>query len=254
MKRNDNEKFEKNILDGDKEFKGWSFDYLTHSGRMKEFPLSWNYYNEIMDYCSEASSLLDMGTGGGEFLASLRFLPKDICATEGYEPNIKEAKKRLEPLGIKVYSVKDDSDLPIASERFDLIINRHESFSPLEVRRILKREGYFISQQVGGLNDIGLNMLLGADSCEFEEWNLSKACQELVACGFELKELKEDKVKTRFYDVGAIVYYLKAIPWQVPDFSVSKYYKKLFNIHKLIEKQGYIDLTCHRFFIVAQKK
>lgn len=70
MKRNDNEKFEKNILDGGKEFKGWSFDYLTHSGRMKEFPLSWNYYNEIMDYCSEASSLLDMGTGGGEFLAS----------------------------------------------------------------------------------------------------------------------------------------------------------------------------------------
>ncbi len=254
MKADERIKFEKSILDGDREFKGWSFDYLTNSGRMREFPLSWNYYNEIMDYCTEASFLLDMGTGGGEFLASLSFLPEDTCATEGYEPNVEEAKKRLEPLGIKVYPVKVDCDLPVPSERFDLVINRHEAFSPLEVRRVLKEGGLFITQQVGGLNDIDLNMLLGAEAYEFEGWSLNKACQSLAACDFDLKELKEDKVKTRFYDVGAIVYYLKAVPWQVPNFTVDKYYKELFNIHKLIEKQGYIDLTCHRFFIVARKK
>jgi hypothetical protein len=120
--------------------------------------------------------------------------------------------------------------------------------------RILKPGGYFITQQVGGLNDIELNMLLGANSPQFEDWNLSSASKELKSCGFKLKELKEDKVKTRFYDIGAIVYYLKAIPWQIPDFSINKYYKYLFHIHELISKQGYIDLTCHRFFIIAQKK
>lgn len=253
MKVNEKEKFEKYILDEEKEFIGWSFNYLTHNGRMKEFPLSWNYYNEIIDYCSHADSLLDMGTGGGEFLSSLTFLPKDTCATEGYEPNIKEAKKRLEPLGINVFSVEEDTALPIPSKRFDLIINRHESFSPLEVMRILKPEGYFITQQVGGLNDIDLNMLLGADNCQYEGWNLDKACESLRSCGFQLKELKEDKVKTRFYDIGAIIYYLKAVPWQIPDFGVDKYYKQLFHIYELIRKQGYIDLICHRFFIIAQK-
>ncbi len=36
------------------------------------------------------------------------------------------------------------------------------------------------------------------------------------------------------YDVGAIVYYLKAVPWEIPDFSVEKYFDKLQEIHKLI--------------------
>lgn len=246
--------FERYLLDIKKEFRGWSFNYLTHSGRMREFPLSWNYYNEISDYCKSANSLLDMGTGGSEFLSSLTFLPKDSSATEGYEPNVEEAKKRLEPLGITVFSVEEDSSLPIPSKKFDLIINRHESFCSSEIRRILKPKGYFITQQVGGLNDIDLNLLLGADSNQYEDWNLDKASESLRSFGFKLKKIKEDKVKTRFYDIGAIVYYLKAIPWQVPDFSVDKYYKQLFHIHGFIRKQGYIDLICHRFFIIAQKR
>ena len=46
---------------------------------------------------------------------------------------------------------------------------------------------------------------------------------------------------------GAIIYYLKAIPWQFPDFKVDKYYKSLIELHKLIKEIGYIDFTCHRF-------
>jgi 2-polyprenyl-3-methyl-5-hydroxy-6-metoxy-1,4-benzoquinol methylase len=103
---NEKKKFEKYISDENEAFLGWDFNYLTRNGRMKGFPLRWNYYNEIRDYCSNATSLLDMGTGGGEFLSSLPFLPKDTCATEGYEPNIKEAKKRLKPLGIDVFFYK----------------------------------------------------------------------------------------------------------------------------------------------------
>ncbi len=247
------EKFERFIKEEDKPFKGWDFSYLSNTGRMKEFPLSWNYYNLIMDYCSNSNSVLDMGTGGGEFLSNLPFLPKDTCATEGYEPNITVAKKRLEPLGIKVYTVEDDNSLPFESERFDLIINRHESYSASEVKRILKNGGYFITQQVGGLNDTDINMLLEADYCEYEGWNLSIAANQLIKHGLNIVDMKEDKIKTRFYDIGALIYYLKAIPWQVADFSIDKYYDRLLYIHEFIEKQGYIDVTCHRFFIIAQK-
>ena len=222
---------------------------------MDDFPLSWNYYNEIMDYCKKANSLLDMGTGGGEFLSNISILPEDTCATEGYEPNIKIAKKRLNPLGIKVYSIEKDENLPIESERFDLIINRHESFSVSEVKRVLKNKGYFITQQVGGLNDLDLNLLLGSkiDNRQYMDWNLNKASKELREFDFNIIKMKEDEVKTRFYDIGAIIYYLEAIPWQVPDFCVNKYYDQLFSIHKFIKNQGYIDVMCHRFFIIAHK-
>ncbi|MFW5998624.1 MAG: hypothetical protein ACOC4G_03420 [Bacillota bacterium] len=93
MKKNDRQKFEDLLKDMETEFEGWDFSYLNHSGRMQTSPLTWNYYNIIKDYCKKAKSLLDMGTGGGEFLSSLSFIPEDTCATEGYEPNIYIARK-----------------------------------------------------------------------------------------------------------------------------------------------------------------
>jgi hypothetical protein len=63
---------------------------------------------------------------------------------------------------------------------------------------------------------------------------------------------KEHFFITRFYDTGAIVYYLKAIPWEVPDFSIDKYFDKLVAIHHLIQREGYIDVPFHMFFITAR--
>lgn len=244
--------FKKYIEDSKKGFKGWDFKYLNDSERMKESPLSWNYYNEIIGYLEKSDNLLDMGTGGGEYLSTLP-LPKRVVATESYTPNIKIARDRLSPLGIEVYKVDDDEKLPFPENYFDLIINRHESYSPREVMRILKGKGYFISQQVGGLSDRELNKILEAEDCSHIDWNLKKTCDELETLGFYIEKQKEEIVKTRFYDIGAIIYYLNAIPWQVVGFSVEKYEDKLYELHRYIEKYGYIDTSCHRFIIVAQK-
>ena len=112
----------------------------------------------------------------------------------------------------------------------------------------------FITQQVGGLNDKEINEILEASEFEFIDWNLKNAVAELEEVGLNIFEQREDLVKTRFHDIGAIVYYLKAIPWQVPDFTIEKYFDKLLKIHNMIEKLGYVDFTCHRFFIMANKE
>ena len=101
-----------------------------------------------------------MGTGGGELLSELIPLPRHACATEGYELNLPVATKKLEPLGVKVFQYEKDDDLPFKDEEFELIINRHESYSPKEVCRILELGGYFITQQVGGRNDALLRKLI----------------------------------------------------------------------------------------------
>jgi len=67
----DNELFDYLVSEASKKFEGWDFSYLESTGRVQEFPLSWNYRNEVTIRLLEASSLLDMGTGGGEFLSSL---------------------------------------------------------------------------------------------------------------------------------------------------------------------------------------
>lgn len=234
-------------------FSGWDFDHLYKLGRMKEAPLRWNYANRVLASLSQADSLLDMGTGGGEFLGMLAPLPSDTWATEGYGPNVEVARARLEPLGVTVIEADEEGDLPFADQSLQLIINRHSAYKPTELRRMLKPGGLFITQQVGGENDTSLNSLLGAPSYdEYVHWNLAYATQELAAAGLTIREQKEEISHTRFYDVGAIVYYLSAIPWQIADFSVERYFDALVRVHRDIELTGYVDVACHRFLIVAE--
>jgi hypothetical protein len=47
---------------------------------MEEKPLPWNYRMILENYFKKAEVVLDMGTGGGEFLDSFKDLPKkNLC-------------------------------------------------------------------------------------------------------------------------------------------------------------------------------
>ena len=234
-------------------FSGWDFSFLADAGRMVETPTPWSYSSLLLPYLWQAESMLDMGTGGGEFLSRLQPLPPHSAATEGYEPNIPVARERLEPLGVAVHPVADDNVLPFLDDAFDLIINRHESYSPSELARILKPGGHFITQQVGGDNDNDLNRLLGAQPMrEYLHWNLAYAAGDLEAAGFEIVYQAESEMATRFYDIGAVVYYLNAIPWQIEDFSVDRYRDRLFDLHGHIQTNGFIDIAGSRFILIAR--
>ena len=56
-----------------------------------------------------------------------------------------------------------------------------------------------------------------------------------------------------FYDVGAIVYYLKIVPWQINDFSLEKYLPRLEALHEQIQRDGSVAVHSHYFFIVTRK-
>ncbi|WP_373309116.1 MULTISPECIES: class I SAM-dependent methyltransferase [Paenibacillus] len=253
MKLMTNLSYEEVLQSTDMTFSGWDFSYLGNTGRLQEFPLRWNYYQLVEQALRHSGSMLDMGTGGGEFLSRLTKLPAHTCATEGYEPNVEVARQRLEPLGVRVSHITEDEKLPYADGEFDLVINRHESYSPKEVHRILKPGGRFITQQVGGVNDQEFNEWLGAPNDEFAHWNLEYAVQELQPY-FDIEGRDEEITRSRFFDLGAIVYYLSVIPWQIPDFSVERYEKQLRVLHGQLEQQGYLDTSCHRFVIAARKK
>ncbi len=58
----------------------------------------------------------------------------------------------------------------------------------------------------------------------------------------------------RFYDIGALVFHLKAIPWQVPNFDIETHIIGLYNIHQIIQSKGFFDVEQHRFIIKAEAK
>jgi SAM-dependent methyltransferase len=243
------------ISEADTPFEGWNFSYITANGRMMDGPLTWSYASKLLMSLRRAQSLLDMGTGGGEFLSSLQPLPAHTCATEGYAPNIPIARQRLEPQGVKVYAFEKEGDpLPFADNEFDLVINRHEYYDPGEVLRVLKPEGRFITQQVGGTHGTNLRTILGGqEEYPYTHWTLARAVDELEQAGWSIVEQKEDFPIIRFFDVGAIVYYLKAIPWEVPNFSVEQYFERLQVLHTMIQANGFFDMRTHYFLIVAEK-
>ena len=159
-------------------FRGWDFSFLE--GRFIEKDMSWNYEEVVKSKIKKLDILLDMGTGGGEFLSSLKgFLPLKTFATEGYKPNVEIAKNTLEPLKIDVKEIDNDETLPFENNTFDLIINRHESFSARELNRILKRGGIFITQQVGDSDNVELNHFFNDNSRDNNEWCLAKAVRKL---------------------------------------------------------------------------
>ncbi|PGB04971.1 class I SAM-dependent methyltransferase [Bacillus toyonensis] len=233
-------------------FSGWDFSFISETGRMKSEPLSWSYGSTAFQLIQHAKSMLDMGTGGGELLSMLQPFPPTIYATEGYAPNVPISQKKLEPLGVIVVEVKDDAALPLQDAQFDLIVNQHESYAASEVNRILSPNGIFLTQQAGGLDCAELNKQFGTPlNSEFASWSLETACNELKENGFTILDAKEEFPLQRFYDIGAIVYYLKAIPWQIPDFTVERYYEELYRIHEIMLQKGYFDVKQHRFIIKA---
>lgn len=246
--------FEIYLADAEHPFSGWDFSHISSAKRMVTTPLDWSYTSIILPLVRTVDAMLDMGTGGGEFLASLQPLPRSTFATEGYPPNLPLARERLEPLGVEVRAVSDDSDLPFDDEQFDLVINRHESYDPVEVWRTVKPGGWLITQQVGGRNDLDLNRELGAlEDFGFLHWDLDYAARELEGAGWRVEERREAFPILRFFDIGAVVYYLKAVPWQIEDFDVERYRDRLYALHQKITAAGYIDITSHYFLLVARK-
>lgn len=234
-------------------FSGWDFSYLAGRRRTFRPDDTWDYMGTVKAAINDARSLLDMATGGGEYLSSLQPLPLYTCATEGYAPNVTLARQRLEPLGVKVYEVDESDLLPFADNVFDLVINRHGAYEPREVMRVLKSGKRFITQQVGGQTNDKLHELLGGVKPGSDR-DLAHAVSEMKAVeGWQILEQREEVLVTRYYDVGAIVYYLKAVSWEIPDFSVEKYFDKLVEVRDLIEANGYVEVPFHQFFIVAEK-
>jgi hypothetical protein len=71
--------------------------------------------------------------------------------------------------------------------------------------------------------------------------------------GFQILQAEESMYPVKFYDIGALVYWAKAIVWEFPGFSVKTHLDQLFSCQREIEKTGFLQGTGHRFIIAARK-
>ncbi|MBI2971693.1 MAG: methyltransferase domain-containing protein [Candidatus Aenigmarchaeota archaeon] len=234
-------------------FQGWNFSYLK--GRYKEGEPNWNYKSIAKRLIKKSDSVLDMATGGGEAFSEIltAFKRKKAVAIEGYKPNASVARKNLRKQGVKVIYANETKKLPFKDEEFDLVLNRHGGFNANELARIISSGGLFFTQQVDGRNLKDL-MKEFETVPKWESNTLSNVSKQLKHVEFEIVKAEEWEGKTIFKDVGALIYFLRAIPWIVDDFSFKKHRTTLERFQKRIESKGKLEFTARRFLILAKKK
>ena len=232
---------------------GWDFSHID--GRYTEQDaLPWDYRTVIAEYLTPEMKIMDIDTGGGEFLLSLKHPHENIAAMENYPPNVELCKEVLLPLGIDFRPSDGKGRLPFDDGSFDMVINRHGDFNGAEIYRILKPGGLFITQQVGAENDRELvELLCGKTEIPFPDQYLSLTLQKFQNAGFAILRGEECFCPIRFFDVGALVWFARIIQWEFPDFSVDTHLENLLNAQRILEERGAVDGSIHRFLLVAQK-
>ena len=228
--------------------RGWAPEYDGPT-RLGPGP-RWDHEQRARELLEGARSVLDLGTGGGEFLAGVcdGYLGLAV-ATEEWAPNVPVAASRLSAVGITVLHASSEH-LPFADGSFDLVLDRHEALDPEDAGRVVARGGYVLTQQVTNSNWQELRAF-------FPRMTEFAPHFERYQSGFRNAGLKVTRAEThdclvKFASLGEVAYLLQAAPWTVPDFDLDGDLDALLALERSAGGDG-IVLTEGRYIIEARK-
>ncbi len=218
---------------------GWGFGWLD--GRATEQRPSWGYHRLMSARLATVRSALDIQTGGGEVLDGAAQFPPTMAATESWAPNLALATRRLHPRGVVVVADPDEPPLPFGDDAFELVISRHPaSIWWGEIARVLCPGGTYLAQHVGpeSLKELyewflGPQRLAGLHARHPERE--SAMARE---AGLRVLSARMERLRVEFFDIGAVVYFLRKVIWTVPGFTTDRYRDRLRALHEQIRGDG----------------
>lgn len=142
--------------------------------------------------------------------------------------------------------------LPFRDATFEVVLDRHEAYDVIDVARVLAPGGVFLTQQVDGRSFADLLGTFGVGP-QWPGITVEALAAELVDAGFVIEEARSWWGTTTFTDVGALVYYLKAIPWMVPGFSVDRHERELLQLQRDLEASGVLRFRRGSILIRARR-
>lgn len=201
---------------------GWDFAWLT--GRATEQRPSWGYQRLLAQRLAGVQAALDLHTGGGEVLAGVPAFPPTMAATEAWPSNLVAATRRLHPLGIVVVAQPSQPPLPFADAAFDLVTSRHPAVIWwAEIARVLRPGGHYFAQHVGPESMRELyEWLLGPQPHQRHPRHPDRETALARAAGPTVTDARMQRLPVRFFDIGAVVSFLRTVVWTVPDFSIER--------------------------------
>jgi SAM-dependent methyltransferase len=232
---------------------GWDFGWLD--GRAVEERPSWHYFDRVAERAAGCSSLLEVDAGVGRMAGSLPTTPRRAVATEGHPPSVARAARRLRARGVAlVVTSPRRPGLPFAGGSLELVVSRHP-IAPgwREVARVLTGGGSYLAQHVGPDSLRSLSEFLMGPLPKGDRRDPSTERRAAEDAGLVVRTLDVERPRTAFFDVGAVVYFLRVVPWIVPDFEVGRYRQRLRALHEVIERDGGFETTASRMLVEAVK-
>lgn len=249
---------------------GWDFDRFAD--RMRTTPPPWDYGRLVDDAVgTDTATLLDLGTGGGEWLAAwlsgrpAAQRPRHVVATECWPPNVPVAGRRLGRYGALVVQADGALDnveqgpsdrsgrLPLADASVDVVINRHESYRAQEVARVLRPGGTFLTQQVA-YGESDLHRLLDLPQPGTGEWTLRYAVNQAAEGGLTVLDGGVGTDVTVYRDVAPLAWYLRQVPWAVPGFDPARDPDRLRAVQRTIDRDGPVQVRRQHFWLRATRR
>lgn len=233
---------------------GWDFSWLD--GRATEERPSWGYQRLLRDRLAGASAALDIQTGGGEVLAGIgaEHFPPTMVATEGWPTNAARATELLHALGAVVVFDREEPPLPFSDAAFDLVASRHpNTVWWSEIARVLRPGGTYFAQHVGERTNVEIaEFFLGPIEPGTGRHHDVEA-EQARAAGLEVVQCRNERLRLEFFDVGAMVYFLRKVIWTVPEFTVDRFRDRLRDMHDQIERDGAFHSTMSRTLFEVRK-
>jgi len=232
---------------------GWDFSWLD--GRATEQRPSWGYQRLMSQRLATVTTALDIDTGGGEVLSGAEMFPPTMVATESWPPNAALATTLLHPRGVVVVATRDEPRLPFADQAFDLVTSRHPiTVRWAEIARVLRPAGSYLAQQIGPATMRELvEYFIGPQPAKWAELQPDTQTAQAQAAGLQVLQMRLERLRAEFFDIGAVIYFLRKVIWTVPDFTVERYRERLREMHERIDSDGPFVAHSTRLLVEARK-
>jgi len=241
------------IVEANGKLDGWNFSRV----RVGHGPVLWNYVDIVRQYLKPQDRVLDIGTGGGEIFFSLA-----SCFGEGIcvdvDPDmVKAAKRNRSALSLDNISllVMDGSHLRFDAGEFDVVLLRHLRVYVSEIVRVLRKNGYFITQMVGQRSSLNILDAFGWTPSSFgpDWWQpVAQLADQFLLHGCRIIAQAEYNVPYWYYDLDSFMFWLMSVPWP-EEIELQRHWQNINQILETSQTERGIETNEHRGLLIVLK-
>lgn len=235
---------------------GWDFSRMKTDREGQP----WRYTDVVSAYVKPEDHVLDVGTGGGELFLSLAHLFAQGVAVDHSARQITTALANKAKAGNTniAFQVMEASQLDFPLSSFDLVLTSHLKIYPAQVAKMLRPNGYFITEIVGRRTHLNLLEAFGYTPDDFgPDWWQERVelVAQFAAVGCRLIAQGEMEVPYWITDFDSLIFYLKSVPWPDDDnFDIVKQWRGVQRIlERHVSPRG-VETSDHYELVIVRKQ